>query len=1084
VFDLETTNRGTGLPAGQAVVPGTGAEYFRVDTADGRYDEVEIGVPFPLQLADAGVQLAVPYVNAAHDTAAQKLTGSAEDGSTVTIYDKGAQVGTTSADASTGAWSFPIGVLADGSTHSYTVTATDAAGNVSQASQALNFTVDTTPPATPATPTDSAVVNGYVTVYTLSLPPTGDLTLTGTITTDGNLGALTLPDFLDWDLTVYSASLSAGFEFLGPAHGPTSNSTLDLRYDNIFATNISLFLPYPGVFDLESIPHGVGQAVVTPSPPGGNVEYFRVETTLGYDEVEIGLPTSGVQLADAGVQLAVPRFVNAAHDTANQALTGTAENASTVTIYDNGNFVGTTTADASTGAWSFPIGALADGSTHRYTVTATDAAGNVSQPSAALSFVVDTTPPATPAAPTDNAVVNSYVNAANDTANQTLTGTAENGSTLTVYDNGTQVGTTAADDSTGVWSFAIGKLADASTHSYTVTAADAAGNVSQASQALNFTVDTTPPATPATPADSSVVNGYVNAAHDTAAQALTGSAEDGSTVAIYDNNTQVGTTTADASTGAWSFPIGALADGSTHRYTVTATDAAGNVSQPSTGLSFAVDTTIPALIAVAEGPSTADLNAGKTVTITVTTSEAVIVTGTPTLTLSDNGTATYSSNLPNGATIQDGGGNNLNLSLSAVPTYSGPQIDTSTPTVSSIIANPSTGTVFTGQVITITVDFSEKVSVTGTPTLSLNDGGTATYQSGSGTNALVFSYSVLTGQYTSNLAVTGFNLPNGATVKDGGGNIANLSGATVTFNGLQVSGSVADNRISSSSGNWTTVGDWSSGVPNSNSDALISKTGSYTITISSADIAHSLSLNDTGAVVSDNTGGSLKLAGGSGTLTITNGTFQLNVGSLQAGTISILSGGTFLVAQGTYTGTQAITETITDNGSLTINTTATITGNISGTGQILAENKANLTVAGNLTGSETFTTANSAHSLISTAVSGTGSFVIANSGVLEFGAADSENVTFASGSSGMLQLDHSLTTPFTGSISGLTPKNSIDLADLAWVKGHMTCVVHVDLPSLLAEKTRVALSTLKRGGIGGAFATMQFTELEKEGGGW
>jgi hypothetical protein len=32
--------------------------------------------------------------------------------------------------------------------------------------------------------------------------------------------------------------------------------------------------------------------------------------------------------------------------------------------------------------------------------------------------------------------------------------------------------------------------------------------------------------------------------------------------------------------------------------------------------------------------------------------------------------------LPTGATIQDGGGNNLNLSLSAVPTYSGPQIDT------------------------------------------------------------------------------------------------------------------------------------------------------------------------------------------------------------------------------------------------------------------------------------------------------------------------------------------------------------------------------------------------------------------------
>ena len=55
--------------------------------------------------------------------------------------------------------------------------------------------------------------SGYVTVYTVDLPATGDLTLTGTITTDGNLGALTRADILDWDLTVYSASLAAGFEF-------------------------------------------------------------------------------------------------------------------------------------------------------------------------------------------------------------------------------------------------------------------------------------------------------------------------------------------------------------------------------------------------------------------------------------------------------------------------------------------------------------------------------------------------------------------------------------------------------------------------------------------------------------------------------------------------------------------------------------------------------------------------------------------------------------------------------------------------------------------------------------------------------
>ena len=52
----------------------------------------------------------------------------------------------------------------------------------------------------------------------------------------------------------------------------------------------------------------------------------------------------------------------------------------------------------------------------------------------------------------------------------------------------------------------------------------------------------------------------------------------------------------------------------------------------------------------------------------------------------------------------------------------------------------------------------------GTPTLSLNDGGTASYTGGSGSTALTFSCTVAAGQNTADLAVTAFNL-NGATVR-------------------------------------------------------------------------------------------------------------------------------------------------------------------------------------------------------------------------------------------------------------------------------------------------------------------------------
>src|SRR6202034_3470758 len=99
----------------------------------------------------------------------------------------------------------------------------------------------------------------------------------------------------------------------------------------------------------------------------------------------------------------------------------------------------------------------------------------------------------------------------------------------------------------------------------------------------------------------------------------------------------------------------------------------------------------PAVTAIATTPSTGDLNAGNTVTLTLNLSEVATVTGgTPTLTLNDGGTATYTGgsgtsaltfsytvgasdtnvaslaatavNL-NGATVTDGSGNAAGFSL-------------------------------------------------------------------------------------------------------------------------------------------------------------------------------------------------------------------------------------------------------------------------------------------------------------------------------------------------------------------------------------------------------------------------------------
>jgi len=110
-----------------------------------------------------------------------------------------------------------------------------------------------------------------------------------------------------------------------------------------------------------------------------------------------------------------------------------------------------------------------------------------------------------------------------------------------------------------------------------------------------------------------------------------------------------------------------------------------------------------------------------------------------------------------------------------------------TPSVTQVVASPTSGIENVGKTITLTLDLNEAVTVTGTPTLTLNDGGIATYKSGSGTSALTFSYTVgATDTNTSALAVTAVNLPGGASVKDAAGTAADLSGAVKTLSGVQI----------------------------------------------------------------------------------------------------------------------------------------------------------------------------------------------------------------------------------------------------------------------------------------------------------
>ena len=161
-------------------------------------------------------------------------------------------------------------------------------------------------------------------------------------------------------------------------------------------------------------------------------------------------------------------------------LTGTAQANSTVRVYDGATLLGTVTANGS-GAWSFTTATLADGA-HSFTATATDAAGNTSAASSALSVTIDSGAPAAPAIAslsTDSGIAGDGIT--NDNT-LTLTGTAQANSTVRLYDGATLLGTVTPNGS-GAWSFTTATLADGA-HSFTATATDAAGNTSAASSAL------------------------------------------------------------------------------------------------------------------------------------------------------------------------------------------------------------------------------------------------------------------------------------------------------------------------------------------------------------------------------------------------------------------------------------------------------------------------------------------------------------------------------------------------------------------------------------------------------------------------
>ncbi len=543
------------------------------------------------------------------------FTGTATPGTLVRVYVDLVLMGSTTA-AGDGTWSFTLtGDLTDG-VHGASATATNISTGATSARSATNtFLVDTT---APDAPTISSPVSGSATSDTTPVVSgTAEAGSTVRVFVDGSATpacTTTASSTGAWSCEVTPALTQGAHTVTATATDGVGNvsaptSTVTVTIDTTAPAAPTLSAPADGAHlasasvtitgtaeagsTVTVILDGSVAGTTTASGTGAwsfspasslteGSHTVRVTATDAAGNVSPSSPTNGFTVdLTAPVAPAVASPANGSvTNTATPTLSGTAEPGSTVTVTLDGAVIGTAVA-TSAGTWSLtPPSSLTEGP-HTVSATATDAAGNVSPASATGTFTVDLTAPASPtlASPANGAVV--------ATASPAISGTAEAGSTVTVILDGLVVGTATAS-STGAWSFTLpASLADGA-HTVRATSTDGAGNVSASSPTHTFTVDTQAPAAPVigSPATGTTTS-------DTT-PTLTGTAEAGSTVRVFvDGGTTPACTATASSTGAWSCTVSpALTEGS-HAFTATATDAAGNVSPGSSGVTLVIDATPP-----------------------------------------------------------------------------------------------------------------------------------------------------------------------------------------------------------------------------------------------------------------------------------------------------------------------------------------------------------------------------------------------------------------------------------------------------------------------------------------------------------
>ncbi|WP_269915926.1 beta strand repeat-containing protein [Alteromonas sp. PRIM-21] len=646
------------------------------------------------------------------------LTGSVDDPTAIVVVTiNGTDY--TATNNGDGSWTLAddiVAALAEGS-YTATVTATDADGNTGTNSGTV--VIDITAPAAPTVDAGngSEITGTAEAGATVNVDVDGDGTPDFTVIADGDGNWSVTPTTPLADGVVVTATavdeagnVSAPASDTVDAVAPvvtindlTTNDATPELTGTVDDSNAIVVVTIDGV-DYTATNNGDGSWTLADDAVASLADGSYAATVTATDaDGNVG-SNSGTVVIDT-TPPAIPT-VDAGNGT---EITGTAEAGATVNVDVDGDGTPdfTVIADGD-GNWSItPDTPLADGVI--VTVTATDAAGNISNPA---SDTVDAAAP----------IVDFNDLTTNDTTPELSGSIDDPTATVVVTINGADY--TATNNGDGTWTLADDAVAALAEGSYTatVTATDPEGNVG--TNTGTVVIDTTAPAAPT-----------VEAGNGTE---ITGTAEAGATVNVDVNGdgTPDFTVIADGD-GNWSVtPDTPLADGVV--VTATATDEAGNTSGPA---SDTVDAVAP--IVTINDVTTNDTTPALTGTVDDPTATVVVTidgvdytatnNGDGTWTLADDVVATLAEgSYPTSVTATDDAGNTDTDTGTVV-------IDTTAPTVAinDLTTNDTTpeltGTVNdTNAVVVVTIDGSDYTATNnGDGTWTLTDDVVATLAEGS-----------------------------------------------------------------------------------------------------------------------------------------------------------------------------------------------------------------------------------------------------------------------------------------------------------------------------------------------------------------